>query len=73
MKEFFEGFKEAYSDLFSFIYLNRRDTGKFFAYISMLIIVILFFNFVFKFCAYLGRLEARKEYTVEISYNGELK
>lgn len=73
MKEFFEGFKEAYSDLFSFIYLNRKDTGKFFAYISMIITIILFFTFVFKFCTHLGGLEARKEYTAEIIYISEAK
>ena len=71
MKEFIEGFKEMYCDMFSLIYSNRKDMGKLFALISMIIILVIFFAIFFKFCDYLGRLEARKAYTVEV-YNSEL-
>lgn len=71
MKEFFEGFKETYCELFSTIYANRRNIGRGFAYISMFITIIILFASFCQFCKYLGKLEARKAYTVEISYSGE--
>ena len=71
MKEFFEGFKEVYCDLFSTIFANRRNIGRGLAFMSMIIMVIILFASFCQFCKYLGKMQARKAYTVEISYNGE--
>lgn len=73
MKEFFEGFKETYCDIFSLIYNDRRNLGRFFAYMSMFIAIIILFASFCQFCEYLGKMEARKEYAVEISYSSEVK
>ena len=43
MKEFFEGFKEPYCELFSTMYANRRSIGRFFAFMSMIIMIIILF------------------------------
>ena len=71
MKEFFEGFKEPYCELFSTMYTNRRCRGRFFAYMSMIIMIIILFASFCQFCKYLGKKQARTAYTVEISYSGE--
>ena len=71
MKEFFEGFKEPYCELFSTIFANRRNIGRFFAFMSMIIMVIILFASFCQFCKYLGKMQVRKAYTVEISYSGE--
>ena len=71
MKEFFEGFKEIYCNLFSLIYNNRRNLGKLFAMLTIFIMLIVLFASFCQFCKYLGKMQVRKAYTVEISYSGE--
>ena len=55
------------------MYANRRSIGRFFAFMSMIIMIIILFASFCQFCKYLGKMQARKAYTVEISYNGEQK
>lgn len=66
MREFIEGFKEMYREIFAFFYLSEREAGKLFACLSLTIICTLLIILIFNICRHLGRLEARKAYTVEI-------
>lgn len=71
MKEFLRGFTNIYKSAFNFFVLDKEDLGALCAVISIIIIVMICFSFIFKACYYYGRMEGRKAYTVEISYSGE--
>lgn len=69
MKEFIEGFKEVYYGVFSLIFANKKDFGRFCAIITLCTLFFIFITFTFNICRYLGKLEVKKAHTSEITYS----
>lgn len=80
MKEFIKGYKEyfisvfeSFSTIFKILFKwDKEDLGQLCACLTLIILTIILFIGIFKITNYLGRMEARKVYMIEL-YNGETK
>ena len=68
-KEYFISVFEAFSYIFKLLFkCDKEDLGQLCACLTLIILTIILFIGIFKITNYLGRMEARKAYQIEVRY-----